>query len=220
MAALKLSLRLPERLTLPWLVLATLALYLSVLLAQEHIDQVTQSQSRQQLTTDRQVIERWLLPQAQRAQATAQWLAAKPLLGDVVERTRSPEPQTWLDEAVKVSGMHWAVLVDAQGEPLSSVTEEVRAALRKHKADLLAHHSTSTAITISQDDKLVWVWLQPIEATQGGLAGQVLLGQTLDPGWRGAMSGLARSQLTFLRYWNCDRKRMSPSKNRRKSLTP
>ncbi len=29
-----------------------------------------------------------------------------------------------------------------------------------------------------------------------------------------------RSQLTFLRYWNCDRKRMSPSKNRRKSLTP
>ena len=204
MAALKLSLRLPERLTLPWLVLATLALYLSVLLAQEHIDQVTQSQTRQQLATDRQVIERWLLPQAQRAQATAQWLAAKPLLGDVVERTRSPEPQTWLDEAVKVSGMHWAVLVDAQGEPLSSVTEEVRAALRKHKADLLAHHSTSTAITISQDDKLVWVWLQPIEATQGGLAGQVLLGQTLDPGWRGAMSGLTRSQLTFLQRDRAD----------------
>ena len=29
-----------------------------------------------------------------------------------------------------------------------------------------------------------------------------------------------REQLTFLRYWNCDRKRMSPSKNRRKSFTP
>jgi diguanylate cyclase (GGDEF)-like protein len=204
MAALKLSLRLPERLTLPWLVLATLTLYLSVLLAQEHIEQVTQSQTRQQLATDRQVIERWLLPQAQRAQATAQWLAAKPLLGDVVERTRSSDTQTWLDEAVKVSGMHWAALVDSQGEPLSSVTEEVRAALRKHKADLLAHHSTSTAITIRQDDKLVWVWLQPIEATQGGLAGQIVLGQTLDPGWRGAMSGLTRSQLTFLQRDRAD----------------
>jgi hypothetical protein len=29
-----------------------------------------------------------------------------------------------------------------------------------------------------------------------------------------------RWQLTFLHYWNCDRKRMSPSKNRRKSFTP
>jgi diguanylate cyclase len=204
MAALKPSLRLPVRLTLPWLILATVALYLSVLLAREHIDQVTQSQARQQLTTDRQVVERWLLPQTQRAQAAAQWLAAKPLLGDVTERTRSPDTQTWLDEAVKVSGMHWAVLLDAQGEPQTSVTEEVKAALRRHKADLLAHRSTSTAITLIQDAKLVWVWLQPIEATHGGLAGQVLLGQTLDAGWRGALSGLTRSQLTFIQRDRAD----------------
>ena len=191
-------LRMPERLTLPWLLLLGGALYLSVLITQEHIEQVTTSQARQQLSADRLALERALVPQAQRVQAVAQWLAEKPLMGDMAHRAQAPEAQAWLDEAVKTAGLHWAVLLDAQGEPQTSVTEEVRAALRQNKAALLAHHSSSAAITLRQGRDTVWLWLHPIEATGGGLAGQVVLGQTLNAAWRASLSGMTRSQLMFL----------------------
>jgi diguanylate cyclase (GGDEF)-like protein len=198
MSAMKPILRMPERLTLPWLLLAAGALFVSMLITKDHIEQVTSAQARQQLTADRQTLERALVPQAQRAQAVAQWLANKPLIGDMAQRTEAPETQAWLDEAVKTSGMHWAALLDAQGDPQTSVTEEVRTALRQNKAALRAHHSTSTAISIRQGQDTVWLWLHPIESTVGGLAGQVVLGQTLNASWRGSLSGLTRSQLIFL----------------------
>jgi diguanylate cyclase (GGDEF)-like protein len=198
MPAMKPILRMPERLTLPWLILAGAALSLSMLITTDHIEQVTAAQARQQLTADRQTLERALVPQAQRAQAVAQWLANKPALGDLAKRTEAPETQVWLDEAVKTSGMHWAALVDAQGEPQTAVTDEVRTALRQNRAALRAHHSTSAGINIRQGHDTVWLWLHPIEATGGGLAGQVVLGQTLNASWRGNLSGLTRSQLIFL----------------------
>jgi diguanylate cyclase (GGDEF)-like protein len=198
MPAMKPILRMPERLTLPWLILAGVALSLSMLITTDHIEQVTAAQARQQLTADRQTLERALVPQAQRAQAVAQWLANKPALGDLAKRTEAPETQVWLDESVKTSGMHWAALVDTQGEPQTAVTDEVRTALRQNRAALRAHHSTSAGINIRQGHDTVWLWLHPIEATGGGLAGQVVLGQTLNASWRGNLSGLTRSQLIFL----------------------
>jgi len=198
MPAMKPILRMPERLTLPWVLLAGAALFLSMLITKDHIEQVTSAQARQQLAADRQALERALIPQAQRAQAVAQWLASKPLLGDMTRRSEAPETQAWLEEAVKTSGMHWAALLDAQGDPQTSVTDEVRAALRQNKAALRAHHSTSAPINIRQGQDTVWLWLHPIEATGGGLAGQVVLGQTLNASWRASLNGMTRSRLVFL----------------------